>query len=171
MELSETPKKKAPIVPGGYILVNEKWKESTFEKCLSGVGKAIYCDNLGAIDFYPSDHCPIIYINEGELLSGITYERKLEKMRKVSNTGGIIIADRNNFTIKHFSDLQDKCFAMDLILIPIGNVSELPQILTQMVVCNIYYSLYNILKQGLPTRISVTSGREQAAWLLSPADQ
>ena len=39
---------------------------------------------MGIIDFYTSEKCPMIYINEGELLSGVCYERKLKKIQKVS---------------------------------------------------------------------------------------
>lgn len=51
---------------------------------------------------------------------------------------GVVIADRNNLTIKQFSELQDHCFASKITLIPVGNVSELPQLLVQMV-CNILF--------------------------------
>jgi tRNA splicing ligase len=46
---------------------------------------------------------------------------------------GVVIADRNNLTIKLFSELQDHCFKSKITLIPVGNVSELPNVLIQMV--------------------------------------
>jgi hypothetical protein len=49
----------------------------------------------------------------------------------------MVVAVRNNTTIKEFSEIQDRCFALNLTLIPILNVSELPQLLVQMV-CNIF---------------------------------
>ena len=37
MNAAVTPIKKGPNVPPGHILINEKWRGSTFEKCLSGL--------------------------------------------------------------------------------------------------------------------------------------
>ena len=56
---------------------------------------------------------------------------------QIAQHHGMVVAVRNNTTIKEFSELQDHCFALNLILIPIVNVSELPQLLVQMV-CNIF---------------------------------
>jgi len=56
---------------------------------------------------------------------------------QIAQHHGIVVAVRNNTTIKEFSELQDLCFSLNLTLIPIVNVSELPQLLVQMV-CNIF---------------------------------
>lgn len=45
----------------------------------------------------------------------------------------MVVADRNILTIKPFSELQDHCFKLKITLIPVGNVSELPHLLVQMV--------------------------------------
>jgi hypothetical protein len=50
---------------------------------LLAIGKGIYCDNLGLIDFYLSELCPVVYINESELISGLSFERKLKKIVEV----------------------------------------------------------------------------------------
>jgi len=52
---------------------------------------------------------------------------------QIARHHGMVVAVRNNTTIKEFSDLQDRCFALNLTLIPIANVSELPQLLVHMV--------------------------------------
>ena len=52
---------------------------------------------------------------------------------QIAQHHGMVVAVRNNTTIKEFSDLQDRCFALNLTLIPIVNVSELPQLLVHMV--------------------------------------
>jgi tRNA splicing ligase len=57
-------------------------------------------------------------------------------MLQIGQHHGVVIADRNNLTIKQFSELQDHCFTLKITLIPVGDVSELPQLLVQMV-CNI----------------------------------
>ncbi|PNF27844.1 hypothetical protein B7P43_G09205 [Cryptotermes secundus] len=127
-----TPITKGLNVPAGCILVNEKWRGSKFEKDLSAIGRGIYCDNLGIIDFYLSQLCPVVYINESELISGVSFERKLKKILETGQHHGVVIADRNNLTIKQFSELQNHCFTSKITLIPVGNVSELPQLLVQM---------------------------------------
>ncbi|KAJ9591786.1 hypothetical protein L9F63_001722 [Diploptera punctata] len=132
MDTTITPIKKGPNIPPGNILVNEKWRGSAFEMNLKSIGRVSYCGDIDIVDFYPSEISPVIYVNEGDLLSGVCYERKLKKMQKVVNQNPVIIADRNINTIKQFSELQDKCFSMNLTLIPIGNISELPQLLFQM---------------------------------------
>jgi hypothetical protein len=52
----------------------------------------------------------------------------------------MVVAVRNNTTIKQFSELQDRCFALDLTLIPVVNVSELPRLLVQMVRNALFYT-------------------------------
>lgn len=47
------------------------------------VGRGVYCDNLGVIDFYLSELCPVVYINESELISGVSFEAKLRKVLQV----------------------------------------------------------------------------------------
>ena len=37
MSITVTPIKNGLKVPPGHILVNDKWKGSAFEKCLSGL--------------------------------------------------------------------------------------------------------------------------------------
>lgn len=132
MSSPEATIKQGPNVPAGCILVNEIWRGSNFEAGLTGVGRGIYCDNLDIIDFYLSELCPVVYINECELVSGVIYERKLRKIHEIAEHHGVVVAVRNNTTIKEFSELQDRCFALNLTLIPIGNVSELPQLLVKM---------------------------------------
>ncbi|XP_069701288.1 Fanconi anemia core complex-associated protein 24-like [Periplaneta americana] len=127
----ETPPKRGPNVPPGCILVNEKWRGSNFERELAVVGKGLYCDGLGPIDFYPSELCPVVYISESDLI-GLSYERKLKQVLQIPRQHGAIIAVRNNFTLKHFSELQDQCYTLKLTLIPIGSMSELPQMLLQL---------------------------------------
>jgi hypothetical protein len=54
-----------------------------------GIGRGIYCDNLGLIDFYLSELCPVVYINESELISGVSSERKLKKILEVYIAFGV----------------------------------------------------------------------------------
>ena len=69
---------------------------------------------------------------------------------QISRHHGMVVAVRNNTTIKEFSELQDRCFAMNLTLIPIVNVSELPQLLVHMV-CNIFilYFRYFVMEMNM----------------------
>jgi hypothetical protein len=59
---------------------------------------------------------------------------------QIARHHGMVVAVRNNTTIKQFSELQDRCFALDLTLIPVANVSELPRLLVQMVCNALFYT-------------------------------
>lgn len=50
---------------------------------LVGGTQILYEDNLGMIDFYPSDRLGVVYISEAELVTGTGYRKKLAKLRKV----------------------------------------------------------------------------------------
>lgn len=66
--------------PPQFVLITVSW---LFLFPFIAVGRGIFCDNLDVIDFYLSELCPVVYINECELVSKVLYERKLKKIHKV----------------------------------------------------------------------------------------
>lgn len=56
--------------------------------CIISVGgiNVLFQDQMGIVDFYPSGDSAVIYINEGDLVLGGSYKRKIVKLRKASET-------------------------------------------------------------------------------------
>ena len=50
---------------------------------ISGKVRVSLEDGLGIIDFYPSNTVGIVYLHEGEIVTGTSYRKKLVKLRKV----------------------------------------------------------------------------------------
>ena len=51
----------------------------------AGSVQILYQENLGVIDFYPSNHTGVVYVNEADLVTATGYRRKLAKLRKVKS--------------------------------------------------------------------------------------
>ena len=59
---------------------------------IAGGVNILYEDHLGVVDFHPSEGTGVIYVSEGDLVSGTLYRRKIAKLRMVSTqfASGII---------------------------------------------------------------------------------
>ena len=49
----------------------------------AGGVNVLYEDNLGIVDFHPTNDVGVIYLSEANLVTGSSYKRKLVKLRKV----------------------------------------------------------------------------------------
>ena len=57
--------------------------ESDFLLLCSGRLKVVIEDNLGVIDFHPSNEAGVIYVSETDLVAGSNFKQKIAKLRKV----------------------------------------------------------------------------------------
>ncbi|KAJ8317851.1 hypothetical protein KUTeg_002942 [Tegillarca granosa] len=99
-----------------------------------GGTQILYEDNLGMIDFYPSDHLGVVYISEADLVTGTGYRKKLAKLRKANTVPIQVIAERTTTSCQYYFSLQKFCMMeLGFILVPVPSQVEAGSLLAQMV--------------------------------------
>ena len=56
---------------------------NSFQHVISDGVNVLFEDNLGVVDFHPSEHMGVVYVSEGDLVTGASYRRKIAKLRMV----------------------------------------------------------------------------------------
>uniref|UniRef100_X2A7L9 Fanconi anemia core complex-associated protein 24 pseudonuclease domain-containing protein n=1 Tax=Capitella teleta TaxID=283909 RepID=X2A7L9_CAPTE len=121
-------------VPNGHIVCSEKWRSTELIRKLACGVNVLYDDNIGILDFCPSENIGVIYVSEGDLLAGAAYKRKLAKLRMANKVKGVVIVERTSVTEQYFSKLQQlTVLELGMVLLPVGNQAEAANILIGMV--------------------------------------
>ncbi|KAL0271288.1 UNVERIFIED_CONTAM: hypothetical protein PYX00_008428 [Menopon gallinae] len=123
-----TPVRGKFSVPPGGILIHKKWRNTKLTNDLRAVFNTISHGDIDPYDFLLYGDKPVIYIPESDLVTVIN-PGKYTNARKDAT----IIAIRNTITAEQYSNLQDALVINnDLKLIPLGDPSEIPELLHQL---------------------------------------
>ncbi|XP_071785611.1 Fanconi anemia core complex-associated protein 24-like [Asterias amurensis] len=129
-----TPVNEGGRVPPGCIVTSQRWKGSELVKTLKGRLKVVIEDNLGVIDFHPSNEAGVIYVSETDLVAGSNFKQKIAKLRKANSLRGIVIAELTPVSNQYYCELQKfVILELGLRLLFVSSQTEAANLLIQMV--------------------------------------
>ncbi|XP_071451930.1 Fanconi anemia core complex-associated protein 24-like [Hetaerina americana] len=134
MIASNTPQKKMNV-PAGYIFIHEKWQGSSIAQEIHRKSKGCCYEDLGVVDFFPSTDCPVIYLNEADLLCTSSNKSKVKSLAKeYPKCKSVVIMVLSPSTHEFFKEMQ-KVAVIDhsLTVLPITSSYGLPDLLIQMI--------------------------------------
>ncbi|XP_063053214.1 Fanconi anemia core complex-associated protein 24 [Engraulis encrasicolus] len=123
------------VPPYGYVIANEKWRDSVLVQGFKGSIKIIFEEHLGVVDFHLSDKSCILYVSESDIVAGNAYRRKIVRFRN-ANSGlqGIVVVEKTRLSEQYFFPLQKfVVLELGLNLLPVLNAAEASQLIVQLV--------------------------------------
>ncbi|XP_044126307.1 Fanconi anemia core complex-associated protein 24 [Bufo gargarizans] len=124
----------ASAVPYGHIIGSEKWRGTELAQLLQGKVKLLFEDGLGLVDFHLSQRACVLYVSEGDLVSGNAFRRRLVRFRKATDLKGVVIAERTRLSDQYFPPVQDfVVLELGMTLLPVSGQSEAAQLIVHLV--------------------------------------
>ncbi|XP_060933331.1 Fanconi anemia core complex-associated protein 24 [Limanda limanda] len=122
--------------PLGHILASEKWRSSVLVQSLKGGGvNILFEEQLGVADFHLPNRSCVLYVSEGDVVSGSSYKRKLVRYRNASSRlQELVLVENTRLSEQYFSAVQRfVVFDLGLTLLPVGGQLEASQLIAQIV--------------------------------------
>ncbi|CAH1779124.1 unnamed protein product [Owenia fusiformis] len=125
-------------VPPGNIIVQNKWRCTDLVNKLQGTVNVLYEEDLGVLDFKPSNDNGVVYIAEADLVGAINYKQRLVRLRKANNhIRGFAIVEKTPVSKQYFQAVQSfAVLELGLVVVQVTSQTEAANILIQMVLSN-----------------------------------
>ena len=131
---TQTPAKATINVSPGFIIVASKWRGTELCSVLQGNIQILYEDNLGSMDFVPTNHMGVVFATEMDIVAQSSVRRKLAKLRKENKLQILVVAEKTVSNSQYYQNFQ-KFVVMELgfQITPVPSQKEAGGILNQIV--------------------------------------
>ncbi|XP_046397371.1 Fanconi anemia core complex-associated protein 24-like isoform X2 [Ischnura elegans] len=133
MTSSKTLSKRVDV-PGGYIFMHEKWQGSQLAQEVHKKTKGCCYEDLGIVDFFPSNFCPVVYLSEADVLCSESCKDKVKYLAKeYPKCRGVVVIMQSPSSLEAFKEMQKMAVIhYSLTVIPITSLLMLPEILIRI---------------------------------------